>query len=569
MRKFYPLFFLFFLSTHVKSQTPASVLALEDPGFNQVYYNSTIPKISGKLINISKEELKKLSISYAIVTPFAEWQVKKTAHVKKDGSFSLNLDYAFPYQQIFLGIGELFYAGLYANKGLYVELDIKKIKEAKEVHFNGNGVRYLGPDGSLNVYLNNFVLYRRSEQQQFSREMNLIRPSDSPVAAFSEYNKLYDSIKRIQESYIAINPSPYSWILENERLSDYYGKILVTYRGKVLDDSLWQKIKQHKAYLISNDGALFYTYLRYYISFLPGGVIRPTWKDVAEDSGLDASEKLLIDSLKNSETMQPAFPYTQENINKWTSQLKTRIQKIAFARALHQNVHRIDSLFPANKADFLKLGLSITTDLNEQKTVLDYVARSMHTPWCSAVLKKEYGHTVREIDEINKALAKSTGGEQHSSFGKPLFQTSFGAIMYKASGIKALDFLMKLKQSFPGKAIIIDRWATWCGPCLADMPHSKELEEESKNLPVVFVYLCTINSSSESKWKSKIMELKQPGLHFLIDETLDAEISSYFSFSGYPGYAFIDKKGNYKPSALKDISKIANSDALSALIKKY
>jgi hypothetical protein len=100
------------------------------------------------------------------------------------------------------------------------------------------------------------------------------------------------------------------------------------------------------------------------------------------------------------------------------------------------------------------------------------------------------------------------------------------------------------------------------------MPHSKKLQEASKDLPVVFVYLCTINGSSESKWKSKVAELQQPGIHFLIDETLDAELSNYFSFSGYPGYAFIDKAGNYRPGAIKRVSNIENKEALAALINK-
>ena len=100
------------------------------------------------------------------------------------------------------------------------------------------------------------------------------------------------------------------------------------------------------------------------------------------------------------------------------------------------------------------------------------------------------------------------------------------------------------------------------------MPHSKQLVETSKDLPVVFVYLCTINNSSEEKWKSKVVEIKQPGIHFLINEELDADISKYFSFSGYPGYAFIDKTGTYKPGAFKWMSEIENRESLLTLINK-
>jgi thiol-disulfide isomerase/thioredoxin len=190
----------------------------------------------------------------------------------------------------------------------------------------------------------------------------------------------------------------------------------------------------------------------------------------------------------------------------------------------------------------------------------------MHTPWCTQVAKSEYTRTAQKIAAINNTLATSATYADNTSFGRPVIKTAYGASLYKAPSIKALDFLAKLKQSFPGKAIIIDRWATWCAPCLSEMPHSKDLELASKNLPVVFVYLCTLNESSEDKWKSKVIELQQPGVHVLINQALDADLSKYFSFSGYPGYAFIDKAGNYKPAAITRMFFIKDSEALAAII---
>jgi thiol-disulfide isomerase/thioredoxin len=333
-----------------------------------------------------------------------------------------------------------------------------------------------------------------------------------------------------------------------------------------MDDSLWQKIKQHRSYLISNSSAGFYNDLSFYVSALPGGMVATTWKDAAALSDLDATESALIDSLRESEKRQPADPYTPENIKKWIRQLQPRIQNIAMMRSIDKNIIKLDSLFPPAKADFLKLRINISTDVAEQKAGMKHILGSMQTSWCMAVEKEQCRRAADELDEINELLAGSAGASPYISFGNPLIQTSFGASLYKASG-KAMDFLAKLKQSFPGKAIIIDRWATWCVPCLAEMSHSKELQEESKDMPVVFVYLCTLNNSTESKWKAKVAELKQPGMHFLIDETMDAELSNYFSFNGYPGYALIDKAGKYKPGAIQWMSSIENRDALAALIK--
>lgn len=566
--------YLFLLSICIfcaKAQVvPHGVIAPEDAAFNTYYSTATPPVVTGRLLNASEAELKDLHISFTLVTPFAEFQKSVAVSVKPDGRFKVQLDYALPYQQIWFGVGDIFAATLYVNKGLDIELDIKKIKDAKGLSYNGDGVRYLGKDGPVNVYLNNYTLYQKQARFNPGSEREKLVFSNLPLtdSLLQAYNSLSDSIKQIQENYIAANPSPYSWMLENERLSDYYGGLCLKYQnaGKAMPGNLWQKVKSHKAYLISNNSATFYSYLAGYVNSQSGPWVAVTWKDVATLPDLNQGEQALVDSLKASETMQGQGVYTSDNVKKWTRHLNSRIITLASMHSLNRNIKAIDSEFSAAKADFLKLGLGESKDLNEQEQELQRLIASMQTNWCISVEKKEYNSRLAKINEINKLLSQQAKGTLNTGFGKPIITTPFGASMYKAPSIKATDFLVKLKQSFPDKAIIIDRWATWCAPCLAEMPHSKTLQVEAKDLPVVFVYLCTLNGSSEEKWKSKVAEIKQPGVHFLISEDLDADISKYFSFSGYPGYAFIDKTGKYKPGAITRMSHIKDKTELAALV---
>jgi hypothetical protein len=99
------------------------------------------------------------------------------------------------------------------------------------------------------------------------------------------------------------------------------------------------------------------------------------------------------------------------------------------------------------------------------------------------------------------------------------------------------------------------------------MPHSKKLQQGANELPVVFVYVCTARGLDEGQWKRKIAELKLPGIHFFVDEALDANLSQYFSFSGYPGYAFINQNGVYKPGAITWLKDIKDKNDLAALLK--
>lgn len=496
---------------------PTGNVAIGDVLFDAQFAKRPVPVVTGKLLHISPDELKKTVVSYTLVTLFG--QEKNIAQVGADGSFRLNLSYPLPYQQIWLSVGDFFYAGVYANKDLHVELDIAKIKASgKELDFNGEGVRYLGTDGPMNVYMNDYVLFRRPEQLALSARMQRIPRSRNPVAAdvLSAYGPVFDSLKMIQDDYTATHPSPYAWLLENERTSEYYGQISVCYWGHTMENTLFDKLKKHPVYLISNNSTGYYRYLSTYMRFIPA--------NSGKAGGHDAEQRF------------------------------------------EKSIHFFDSVFVPSTADIMKLQLNDSKDIAEQKSTLLQLLPGIHTNWCRAIAKKTYAQTIEKIAAVNKALSNTGNSVTAAGFGKPAQQTAFGASLYKVSNMKVTDFLANLRKSFAGKAIIFDLWATWCGPCLGEMPHSKELQQHSKDLPVVFVYVCTSNSSDEDKWKRKIGELKLPGIHFFIDEKLDAELSKYFSFSGYPGYAFIDRNGVYKAGAIKWISDIKDRAALAALV---
>jgi thiol-disulfide isomerase/thioredoxin len=562
----------------LEAQIPKSAISIEDTKFDSVYSNSpTIPFIIGKIINISKEEINSLHIVYTWVTPFSGGQVKKIAKLDGNGSFKLLLDYPFPYQEIFLDIGDNFYTSLTINKGLKINIDWKVIKEAKEFNFNGKGLQFLGPDGALNNYLNNYIIYNISEQRKHQKSLyDLLFARPRKQGDFlSAYNLIYDSIKIFQEKYIAENPSDFGWILENERMSEYYGKICMMYRGQLMDSTIWKQIQKHKSYLTTNSGTDFYRYMAHYIFSHPTKKASfYYWKDLVGTTDLNKNELDAIDSLKNQEELEKkGYPDKNDSISKikkgiWLSVLIPKLGKHVVIKETGKSIHWLDSLFEPAKADFMKLLLNTSKDLSEQKIIIEKAVASMHTKWTKAVFLNEYNLASEKVVSVNKTLEESAKSSSKSDIAISETQTNFGAKLFVVKSISAVDFLSSLKKRYRDTAIVLDIWATWCGPCLIEMPYSKKLQQEIKDQPVVFVYLCTSYGSSEQQWEYKIAEIKQPGQHYFIDAKLDAELHKLFSWSGYPGYAFINRKGVYQPGAFDRPSNLKLSKLVELINQK-
>ena len=170
------------------------------------------------------------------------------------------------------------------------------------------------------------------------------------------------------------------------------------------------------------------------------------------------------------------------------------------------------------------------------------------------------------METIKNVLKDSKPLISENQLGEPISELPSGAKLYKVDTMKPETLLSNLKKSFENKALIIDFWATWCSPCLKEMPYSKKLHEATKDLPVEFIYLCTSSSSSIEKWKAKVAELNIGGIHIFVEENIENELMNLFSVSGFPSYVFINKNGEYKPGAISRMSML-NDKKLTELIE--
>lgn len=131
--------------------------------------------------------------------------------------------------------------------------------------------------------------------------------------------------------------------------------------------------------------------------------------------------------------------------------------------------------------------------INESKNKEDLLKLK---PRIDSIKNKGYRNAVKESFEL-----------------KAGFWNGDPAINFRAYDINNKNVSL---ESFKGKIIYIDLWATWCGPCLQELPQLDSLRKQyANNSNIVFVSLC-VNERVDD-WKKDIQKRNQQGIQLFAD----------------------------------------------------
>ncbi len=113
-----------------------------------------------------------------------------------------------------------------------------------------------------------------------------------------------------------------------------------------------------------------------------------------------------------------------------------------------------------------------------------------------------------------------------------------------------------------GKFILIDFWATWCGPCRVAIPHMNEFSKKFADDLIV------IGISDETE--DKVAEMKEPVIEYFSAIDTEKRMSSALEVKGIPHVILIDPQGIVRWEGFPSLKgHELTADVIAELIKKY
>ncbi len=115
-----------------------------------------------------------------------------------------------------------------------------------------------------------------------------------------------------------------------------------------------------------------------------------------------------------------------------------------------------------------------------------------------------------------------------------------------------------------GKVVVVDVWATWCGPCKGEIPHLKKLEEQYHGKDVVFLSISIDEAKDRQKWADFVKNEGLAGLQLFAGNGWQSDVVKLYGIKGIPRFMLVDKAGNM----VTDDSPRPSSPELKTLIDK-
>ena len=112
-------------------------------------------------------------------------------------------------------------------------------------------------------------------------------------------------------------------------------------------------------------------------------------------------------------------------------------------------------------------------------------------------------------------------------------------------------------EDLKGKYVYIDVWATWCGPCLREIPALQEIEKDYAGKNIAIVSISIDEPKDYDKWKNMVTESSLGGIQLMADKNWKSQFVESYAILGIPRFILVDPNGDIvsadapRPSALE------------------
>jgi len=97
---------------------------------------------------------------------------------------------------------------------------------------------------------------------------------------------------------------------------------------------------------------------------------------------------------------------------------------------------------------------------------------------------------------------------------------------------------------YKGKYVYIDVWATWCVPCLAEVPSLKKVEKQYHGKNIEFLSISIDTEQAHEAWRKMVTDKKLGGVQLLADSNWKSSFIAAYEIHSIPRFILIDPAGN-------------------------
>ena len=151
------------------------------------------------------------------------------------------------------------------------------------------------------------------------------------------------------------------------------------------------------------------------------------------------------------------------------------------------------------------------------------------------------------LNKVNDLEYRVTVNEQIAESNKKWLERKTSVDNMPKEGESIIDFSYPYKDgnefslaSFKGNLVYVDVWATWCGPCKAEIPSLQKLEADYHGKDIIFMSV-SVDTDKEA-WEKMVAEKELGGVQLWADGW--SKITKDYAIFGIPRFMLFDANGN-------------------------